>query len=137
MPTRKTIRWKENNKKRREILLKQVCEEMFHAPSTSANGSKVPWGSITEIINETKENNPRINQNIINFAYKKYLEKIKKQDALNITSASSVTTSAGGHPKGNTKLLKHLRKEAITAAKNEVTELYKDEKEKKNWTNTC
>ena len=79
MPTRKSIRWKENNKKRREILLKQVCEEMFHAKCNSANGTKVPWGTVTKIINETKEDNPWINRNIINFAYKKYLEKIEKR----------------------------------------------------------
>ena len=50
---------------------------------------------------------------------------------MNITSASSLTTSAGGRPKGNTNLLKQLRKEAIIAARNEVTELYKNEKVKK------
>ena len=63
MPTRKSIRWKENNKKRKEILLKQVCEEMFHAQSTSANGTKVPWGILTKIIYETKEDTPWINRN--------------------------------------------------------------------------
>ena len=69
--------------------------------------------------------------NVINFTYKKYLEKIHKQDALDTTSASPTILSNEGHPKGQTNLLKQHRKEAIAAVKNEVTELYKNEKERR------
>ena len=136
MVTRKSTRWLETNKKRREILVQQICEEMLYSQTTSVSGTKVPWGTITRIINETKDDNPWINRNVINFAYKKYLEKIHKQDHdLKITpsTASSAPSSAtaGGRPKGQTNLMKQHRKEAITAAKNEITELYKDEKERR------
>ena len=131
MVTRKSSRWLEASKKRREVLLKQICEEMLYAQSTSASGQKVPWGTVTRIINESKDDFPWLNRNIINFAYKKYLEKIHKQDALSTTSTSPSTLSSGGRPKGQTNLLKHHRKETILAAKNEITELYKNEKEKR------
>ena len=131
MVTRKSTRWLEASKKRREVLLKQICEEMLYAQSTSASGQKVPWGTVTRIINESKEDFPWLNRNIINFAYKKYLENINKQDALSTTSASTTTSSSGGRPKGQTNLLKHHRKETILAAKNEITELYINEKEKR------
>ena len=116
MVTRKSSRWLEASKKRREVLLKQICEEMLYAQSTSASGQKVPWGTVTRIINESKDDFPWLNRNIINFAYKKYLEKIHKQDALSTTSTSPSTLSSGGRPKGQTNLLKHHRKETILAA---------------------
>ena len=88
--------------------------------------TKVPWGTITRINNETKEDNPWINHNVINFAYKKYLEKIHKQDCASKITPSTADSSApssatGGCSKGQTNLLKQHRKEAITAAKNEIT----------------
>ena len=101
---------------RPSFLVQQNCEEMLCAQSTSASGQKVPWGTVTRIINESNEDFPWLNCNIINFAYKKYLEKIHKLDALSTTCASPTTSSSGGRPKGQTYLLKHHRKETILAA---------------------
>ena len=103
---------------------------MLYAQSTSAGSQKVPWDTVTRIINGSKEDFPWLHRNIINSAYKKYLEKINKQDALSTTSASPTTLSSGGRPKGQTNLLKCHRKETILAVKNEITELFKMKKKK-------
>lgn len=134
MARRKSSRWEETNLKRRNILLKEICDEMFYAASSSANG-KVPWGTVTRIVNQTVEDNPWINRNVINFAYKKFLDEKKKEESNESGASPSVSTctstTAVGRPKGETNLMKHHRKEVIVAAKNEITQLYNEEKEKK------
>ena len=122
MVTRKSRRWDKTQKERRKNLLKEICEELFYAESTSSTG-KIPWGTVTRIINETVGDNPWINRNVINFSYKKYSAE-KKQEALETASPSPSTTTVAatvGRPKGETNLMKHHRKEVVAAAKNEIT----------------
>ena len=80
MTRRKSRRWEEINLKRRNILLKEICDELFYAASSSANG-KVPWGTVTRIVKQTVEDNPSINHNGIIFAYKKFLDEKKKEES--------------------------------------------------------
>ena len=72
-----------------------------------------------------------INRNVINFAYKKYLVE-KKTKVFNSASShpSTGTCIAVGRPKGETYLIKHHRKEVMAAAKNEITQLYNEEKQR-------
>ena len=128
MVIRKSKRWNETNKKRRNILLKEICDELFYAESTSGNG-KIPWGTVTRIIKNTVEDNPWINRNVINFAYKKYLVEKKMEVFNNASSSSTSTCTAVGRPKGETNLIKHHRKEVMAAAKNEITQFYNEEKQ--------
>ena len=130
MVRRKSKRWDETNRKRRNILLKEICDELFYAESTSGNG-KIPWGTMTQIIKDTVEDNPWINRNVINFAYKKYLVE-KKTEVFNSASSHPSTNAciAVGRPKGKTYLIKHHRKEVMAAAKNEITQLYNEEKQR-------
>ena len=131
MVTRKSRRWDKTQKERRKNLLKEICEELFYAESTSSTG-KIPWGTVTRIINETVGDNPWINRNVINFSYKKYSAE-KKQEALETASPSPSTTTVAataGRPKGETNLMKHHRKEVVVAAKNEITQMYNDEKQR-------
>ena len=76
------------------------------------------------------EDNPWINRNVINFAYKKYLVEKKTEVFNNASSSSTSTCTAVGRPKGETNLIKHHRKEVMAAAKNEITQLYNEEKQR-------
>ena len=89
-------------------------------------------------MNEAKAEEPWINRNIINFAYKKFCEKKK------ITKDPSPETEAynslnkqplkckGGRLKGSTLLLKHHGKESVIAAKNEINCMYHEKKKECN-----
>ena len=124
----KSKSWSQTNKSRRKLLLNQICEELMYLESTSPNG-KLPWGSVTNIVNQTKGDNPWVTRNVINFAYKNYTKTMKKKLAEDETTTLSTTpTSSGGCLKGDTYLKRKHKRDVIAAAKNEITQLYKDEK---------
>ena len=60
---------KQASKELKNAFLEKVCREIEYATTFSLNG-KIPYGFITKIMNETKDEEPWINRNIINFAYK-------------------------------------------------------------------
>ena len=132
MPEIKSKSWSQTNKSRRKLLLNQICEELLYMESTSPNG-KLPWGSVTNIVKQTQGDNPWVTRNIINFAYKKYTSKMKKKSPEDeATTLSTTPTKSGGRQKGDTYLLRKHRKDVIAAAKNEITQLYKEEKNRSN-----
>ena len=78
MPKIKSKSWFVTNKRRRQLLLNQICEELMYIESTSPNG-KMPWGTVTNIVNQTKDDNPWVTRNMITFAYKKFTNNVKEE----------------------------------------------------------
>jgi len=153
MPTlTRSKSWVKTNQERRSKLLNEVCRELFYAVSTSPNG-KMPYGEVAKAVKILKEDNPWINRNVINFAFKKYMhqkkEEVSSVERTDVSSRASVvdtdTTSSTtktvstatvstntviGRPKGLTNLKKNHEREVVTAAKNEITQSYLEMKEK-------
>ena len=88
----------------------------------------------TMIMNETKDEKPWINRNIINFSWKKFCGRrktskisapvTKDYGSLNILPSKG----KGGRPKGCTILLYHHLKESAIAAKNEITSMHHEKR---------
>ena len=131
MPKIKSKSWFVTNKRRRQLLLNQICEELMYIESTSPNG-KMPWRTVTNIVNQTKDDNPWVTRNMITFAYKKFTNNVKKKLDEDEASKPTFSMNSGGRKKGDTNLKKFHKKEVIAAAKNEITQLYKDEKHRYN-----
>ena len=121
---------KQASKDLKNAFLEKVCREIDYAAATSING-KIPYGLITKIMNETKDEQPWINRNIISFAYKIFCKRKKSEKPeteADIPSDALPAKSKGGRPKGTTHLLKHHLKESALAAKNEITCMYHEKK---------
>ena len=140
MPLLRSKSWAKTNRDRRSKLLNEVCRELLYTVSTSPNG-KMPYGEVAKVVKNLKNDNPWINRNVINFAFKKYVKQ-KKEEGKVVASGASVvgtdTTSSGttktvstatvstkvvaiGRP---SNLKKEHEKEVVTAAKNEITHDY-------------
>ena len=144
MPTEtRSKSWSKTNQLRRVKLLNEVCKELHYALLMSPTG-KMPYGEVAKIIKGLKEDNPWLNRNVVNFAFKKFQAKKKKNAAL-MEDGKSVGTSrtecsspsvtpkpSVGRPKGLTNLVKYHMKEVFMAAKNEITSEYHQEKQKKH-----
>ena len=113
----------EERRKYREKVLHSLCTEISYAAKTSKNG-RVPYGLINKLISQTKNEEPWINRNVLNFAYKKFCQKM---ESLVLDTVAKVP---GGRPKGSNNLSKHHIKEVVFAAKNEIAAIYLEEKEK-------
>ena len=88
---------------------------------------------MTNIANQTKGDNSWVTRHVINFAYTNYTKTMKKKLAEDETLTLSTTpTSSGGRQKGDTYLKRKHRRDVIAAAKNEITKVYKDEKNRCN-----
>ena len=61
----------EERRKYREKVLHSLCTEMSFAAKTSKN-NRLPYGFMNKMIEQTKDEEPWINRNIMNFAYKKF-----------------------------------------------------------------
>ena len=124
----------EASKELRRNFLERICEKMYNA-SQSSPTNKVPWGYVSNILKETKNDEPWLTKNKINFAFKKFCAKKSQEtksllggeDSTIITSCS--TTNTGGRPKGTTIIKKQHYRETFIAAKNEITSLFKKEQE--------
>ena len=57
-----------NKKAYRAKVIQRLCNEIKYSSQSSING-KIPHGFIKKIIDETKEEEPWINWNLILFAY--------------------------------------------------------------------
>ena len=121
----------------RRKFLDEVCTDMYNTLQSSKS-KKLPWGYVTNILNEAKAQEPWITKNKINFAFKKFCAKrdLEETAAVELDSSKSVTTinkpCTGGRPKGSTIVNQHHYKETLAAAKNEIYALYQNEKEKYN-----
>ena len=144
MPTEtRSKSWSKTNVLRRAKLLNEVCKELDYAVLTSPTG-KMPYSEVAKIIKGLKEDNPWLNRNVVNFAFKKFRAKKKKNVDLfedgksaetsrtECSSPSANQKPSVGRPKGLTNLVKHHMKEVIMAAKNEITSEYHQEKEKQH-----
>lgn len=69
---------------------------------------------------------------MITFAYKKFTNNMKKKLDEDEASKPTFSKSYGGRKKGDINLKKFHKKELIAGAKNEITQLYKDEKHRYN-----
>ena len=91
----------------KNAFLNKVCREIEYAANSSVSG-KIPYGFITKLMNEAKAEEPWINRNIINFAYKKFCEKKKTtKDPSPETESDNSSNKQhlkrkGGRPKGST-----------------------------------
>ena len=94
-----------------------------HAAQTSKNG-KVPYGFVNKLVLESASEEPWINRNVINHAYKKFSEQKRSlTESVRAPVASSTETkpnAASGRPKGSTNIKKRHLKEVLLAAKNEI-----------------
>ena len=133
--------WAQTNQQRRNKLLNEICKELEYAVLVSPTG-KMPCGEVAKIIKGLKQDNPWLNRNVVNFAFKKFKEA-KKKGNLSEDDAKTADTSRTepcspsvalktpvGRPKGLTNLVKHHMKEVFMAAKNEITFEYHQEKQK-------
>ena len=68
--------WTKTNELGRAKLLNDVCKELYYADLMSPTG-KMPYGEVAKIIKDLKEDNPWLNRNIVNFAFKKFRAKKK------------------------------------------------------------
>ena len=103
------------------------------------------YGEVANVVKRLKNDNPWINRNVINFAFKKYVKQ-KKEDGkvvalgalivdTDTTTSSTKTVSTDtvstniviGRP---TNLKKQHEREVVTAAKNEITHDYLKMKKK-------
>ena len=62
---------REERRKYREKVLHSLCTEMSFAAKISKN-KRLPYGFVNALIEQTKDEEPWINRNIMNFAYKKF-----------------------------------------------------------------
>ena len=105
---------------------------MYEASMTSRN-KKVPWGFVSKLLTEAKNEEPWVTKNMINFAYKKFCSRKRLEsetDSSENHSTISMPSKSGGRPKGTTVISKHHHRETLAAAKNEIASLYKQEKER-------
>ena len=123
-------------------VLDKICEEMSYATSTNPKGI-LPHGTMTRILKQYKKEHPWLNRDKINFHYGKF-KKDPSRSAVTVpvidTGSESNTTTAGpenetasrfkGRPKGTTKASKFLMKQTMTAAKNEIAQMYFEAKAK-------
>ncbi len=79
MPLLRSKSWAKTNRDRRSKLLNEVCRELLYTVSTSPNG-KMPYGEVAKVVKNLKNDNPWINRNVINFAFKKYVKQKKDQE---------------------------------------------------------
>ena len=102
---------KQASKDLKNAFLDKVCREIDYAATSSVNG-KIPYGFITKIMNKTKDEQPWINRNMINFAWKKFCERKKDSKVPapvteDDSSSNALPSKAkGGRPKGTTISLK-------------------------------
>ncbi len=108
----KSKSWFVTNKRRRQLLLDQICKELMYIESTSPNG-KTPWGTVTNIVNQMKDDNPWVTCNVITFAYKKFTNNLKKKLDEDEASKPTFAKSSGGHKKGDANLKKYTRKKLL------------------------
>ena len=125
-----------------KIVLNKICEEMSYATATSPT-QKLPYGTMQRILKQYTKDHPWLNRDKINFHYRKF-KKDPLQCVLNLSAidtgsdisseaakeqevgskASSNTSRFKGRPKGTTKASKFLLKDTLTAAKNEIAQMY-------------
>ena len=113
----------------RKNIIDSICNEISNAAKKSSNG-KVPYGFINKLIEQSVEEEPCINWNLINFAYKKFCQKVKSLEQT--VKLQTSTKKNEGRPKISTDIRKHHLKEVVLAAKNEIVKLYLEEKDKYN-----
>ncbi len=119
----------------RKKILDRLCTEISTAAKCSKNG-KVPYGFVNKLLQQSKREEPWINRNAINFAYRKYCDNTttnvnKWNTEVSITTTTTaITKTLGGRPKGTTTVKKSHLREVLFAAKNEIATLYLEEKKK-------
>ena len=119
----------------RQKILHRLCTEISTAAKCSKNG-KVPYGFVNKLLQQSQREEPWINRNAINFAYRKYCDHMTTNiDKSNtevsiITTTTATTKTSGGRPKGTTDVKKFHLREVLFAAKNEIASLYLEEKKK-------
>ena len=144
MPTlTRSKSWAKTNQDRRLKLLNEVCRTLYYTVSTAPN-KKMPYGEVAKVVRSLKEDNPWINRNVINFAFKKYMNQKKEEESSGALDATSSTKTVStdttkstntntviiGRPKGVTNLKKQHEREVVIAAKNEITQSYLEMKKK-------
>ena len=75
-----SISLRADKKAYRDKVIKRLCDEIKYAAQSSING-KIPYGFIKKLLNETKEEEPWINRNLISFVYRKYVRRLE-EDAI-------------------------------------------------------
>lgn len=115
---------KEASRELRSKFLERVCTDMFSTMKSSKT-KKLPWGYVTNILNEAKAQEPWITKNKINFAFKKFCLKRNLEEIEPVLDSSkSVKTinkpCTGGRPKGSTIVNQYHHKLTLAAAKNEI-----------------
>ena len=124
---------KDASKELRSKFLERVCTDMYSTMKSSKT-KKLPWGYVTNILNEAKTQEPWITKNKIKFAFKKFcLKRDSEETAVELDSSKSIATinkpCTGGRPKGSTIVNQYHYKETLAAAKNEIFDAYQNEKE--------
>ena len=110
----------------RSKFLERVCTNMYDTMKASKS-KKLPWGYVTNILNEAKAQEPWITKNKINFAFKKFCEKKKLEETEVSKSVATINMPCtGGRPKGSTIENQYHHKETLAAAKNEIYALYQN-----------
>ena len=112
----------------RDNIFDRICKEILYAAQTSKNG-KVPYGCVNKIVVESKKEEPWINRNVINHAYKKFCQQ-KDELVTETVVAPKEMNGVMGRPKGSTNIKKRHLREVLLAAKNEIALSYLHEKKK-------
>ena len=89
MPLLRSKSWAKTNRDRMSKLLNEVCRELLYTVSTSPNG-KMPYGEMAKVVKSLKNDNPWINRNVINFAFKKYVKQEKEEEGKVVALGASV-----------------------------------------------
>ena len=111
----------------RNNIIETLCKEILNAAKTSTNG-RVPYGFVNKLVKQSSKEEPWINRNVINFAYRKFCQKVKSLEH-NVEPEVTIKKITG-RPKGSTNIWKHQLKEVVLAAKNEIAKFYLKEKDK-------
>ena len=97
----------------RKAVLNTCCLDLDDA--TKSNSGIKPYGMVSQMVLELKSSCPWISRDIINYAYKMFLDSKKKDEELKKASQPSITTtsdpqSKGGRPLGTTDTAKFNQK---------------------------
>ena len=128
-----------------KALLKDACDGMYN--EYVRNNNKLPYGHVTNLVNELKQREGWITKNIVNKAFIQYRKErtrelresletppptvprtIREQSPSIISDLSNVSSTNShmniGRPVGSTEAKKRERKQELIEAKNEVATTY-------------
>ena len=72
---------------------------MFAAKTSKNN--RLPYGFVNKLIEQTKDDEPWLNRNILNFAYKKFCTSMSL-----VVTTDTASKATGGRPKGSNNMTK-------------------------------